>query len=359
MMEKYYEADADIGVLKGKRIAVIGYGSQGRGQSLNLKDSGLDVVIGLRKGKSWDAATNDGMKVMTVAEAVKRSDIIQILLPDESQGAVFRAEILPHLTLNKCLMFSHGFNIHFGQINPPSTVDVIMVAPKGPGFMVRRQYEEGKGVPALIAIHQDHSGKAHKIALAYAKGIGATRAVVLETTFREETETDLFGEQAVLCGGITSLIKAGFETLVDAGYAPEMAYLEVLHETKLIVDLIYEGGLTNMRKYVSNTAQYGDLTRGPRVIGEESYIAMEEILEEIQNGTFAREWMLENLVNRPVFNALTAADEDHLIEEVGREVRSLMPQFQKTEGKKPVKPVTKPVAKPAAKKAAKAPAKKK
>ncbi len=354
-MEKYYEADADIGVLKGKRIAVIGYGSQGRGQSLNLKDSGLDVVIGLRKGKSWDAASKDGMKVMTVAEAVKRSDIIQILLPDESQGAVYRAEILPHLTANKCLMFSHGFNIHFGQIVPPSTIDVIMVAPKGPGFMVRRQYEEGKGVPALIAIHQDHSGNAHKIALAYAKGIGATRAVVLETTFREETETDLFGEQAVLCGGITSLIKAGFETLVDAGYAPEMAYLEVLHETKLIVDLIYEGGLTNMRKYVSNTAQYGDLTRGPRVIGEESYIAMEEILEEIQNGTFAREWMLENLVNRPVFNALTAADEDHLIEEVGREVRSLMPQFQKNEGKKPGKSS----AKPAAKKAAKAPAKKK
>jgi ketol-acid reductoisomerase len=355
MMEKYYEADADIGVLKGKRIAVIGYGSQGRGQSLNLKDSGLDVVIGLRKGKSWDAASKDGMKVMTVAEAVKRSDIIQILLPDESQGAVFRAEILPHLTANKCLMFSHGFNIHFGQIVPPSTIDVIMVAPKGPGFMVRRQYEEGKGVPALIAIHQDHSGNAHKIALAYAKGIGATRAVVLETTFREETETDLFGEQAVLCGGITSLIKAGFETLVDAGYAPEMAYLEVLHETKLIVDLIYEGGLTNMRKYVSNTAQYGDLTRGPRVIGEESYIAMEEILEEIQNGTFAREWMLENLVNRPVFNALTAADEDHLIEEVGREVRGLMPQFQKNEGKKSVISS----AKPSAKKAAKAPAKNK
>lgn len=354
-MEKYYEADADISVLKGKRIAVIGYGSQGRGQSLNLKDSGLDVVIGLRKGKSWDAASKDGMKVMTVAEAVKRSDIIQILLPDESQGAVFRAEILPYLTANKCLMFSHGFNIHFGQIVPPSTIDVIMVAPKGPGFMVRRQYEEGKGVPALIAIHQDHSGNAHKIALAYAKGIGATRAVVLETTFREETETDLFGEQAVLCGGITSLIKAGFETLVDAGYAPEMAYLEVLHETKLIVDLIYEGGLTNMRKYVSNTAQYGDLTRGPRVIGEESYIAMEEILEEIQNGTFAREWMLENLVNRPVFNALTAADEDHLIEEVGREVRGLMPQFQKNEGKKPVKSTAKTVVKTAAK----APAKKK
>jgi ketol-acid reductoisomerase len=247
-------------------------------------------------------------------------------------------------------MFSHGFNIHFGQITPPSTVDVIMVAPKGPGFMVRRQYEEGKGVPALIAIHQDHSGNAHKIALAYAKGIGATRAVVLETSFREETETDLFGEQAVLCGGMTSLIKAGFETLVNAGYSPEMAYLEVLHETKLIVDLIYEGGLTNMRKYISNTAQYGDLTRGPRIIGEECYVAMEEILDEIQSGRFAREWMLENMVNRPVFNALTKADEDHLIEEVGREVRAMMPQFQKNEGEKPAKKTAKKPVKSAARK---------
>ena len=336
MLKKYYEADADLSVLKGKRIAVIGYGSQGRGQSLNLRDSGLDVVIGLRPGKSWDAATKDGMKVMKVADAVKKADIIQILLPDEHQAAVYRAEILPNLAKNKVLMFSHGFNIHFGQIVPPDNVDVVMVAPKGPGFMVRRQYEEGKGVPALIAVQQDYSGMAHKIALAYAKGIGATRAVVLETSFREETETDLFGEQAVLCGGMTSLIKAGFETLVDAGYAPEMAYLEVLHETKLIVDLIYEGGLTNMRKYISNTAQYGDLTRGPRVIGEESYIAMEEILEEIQSGEFAKEWMLENMVNRPVFNALTKADEEHLIEEVGKEVRSLMPQFRKEEPKKTV-----------------------
>ena len=329
MLKKYYESDADLGLLKGKRIAVIGYGSQGRGQSLNLRDSGLDVVIGLRKGKSWDAAVKDGMKVMTVGEAVKNSDIIQILLPDEHQGAVYRNEIFPNLSDKKVLMFSHGFNIHFGQIVPPDTVDVIMVAPKGPGFMVRRQYEEGKGVPALIAIHQDPSGKAHEIALAYAKGIGATRAVVLETSFREETETDLFGEQAVLCGGCTSLVKAGFETLVDAGYEPEMAYLEVLHELKLIVDLIYEGGLTNMRRYISNTAQYGDLTRGPRVIGEESYVAMQEILEEIQSGKFAREWMLENMVNRPVFTALTNADEDHLIEEVGAEVRAMMPQFKK------------------------------
>ena len=328
MLKKYYEADADIGVLKGKHIAVIGYGSQGRGQSLNLRDSGLDVVIGLRPGKSWDAANKDGMKVMKVADAVKQADIVQILLPDEHQGAIFRTEILPNLKENQCLMFSHGFNIHFGQIVPPATVDVIMVAPKGPGFMVRRQYEEGKGVPALIAVHQDHTGKAHKIALAYAKGIGATRAVVLETSFREETETDLFGEQAVLCGGCTSLVKAGFETLVNAGYEPEMAYLEVCHELKLIVDLIYEGGLTNMRQYISNTAQYGDLTRGPRVIGPEAYEAMQEILEEIQSGKFAREWMLENMVNRPMFTALTKADEEHLLEDVGKEVRGMMPQFR-------------------------------
>jgi ketol-acid reductoisomerase len=328
MLKKYYDTDADLGVLSKKRIAVIGYGSQGRGQSLNLRDSGLDVVIGLRQGKSWDAAVSDGFSVYPVSEAVKMADIVQILLPDENQGGVYKAEIKPYLTENKTLMFSHGFNIHFGQIVPPENVNVIMVAPKGPGFMVRRQYEEGKGVPALIAVQQDHTGNAHAIALAYAKGIGATRAVVFETSFREETETDLFGEQAVLCGGITSLIRAGFETLVDAGYAPEMAYLEVLHETKLIVDLIYEGGFTRMRRYVSNTAQYGDLTRGPRVIGPESQIAMAEILEEIQNGQFAREWMLENMVNRPVFNALTKKDEDHLIEEVGAEIRALMPQFR-------------------------------
>jgi ketol-acid reductoisomerase len=335
MVQKYYESDADIGVLKGKKIAVIGYGSQGRGQSLNVKDSGLDVVIGLRPGKSWDAAAKDGMRVMPVADAVKKADVVQILLPDEHQAAVYRSEILPHLSEKKCLMFSHGFNIHFGQIVPPPTVDVIMVAPKGPGAMVRRQYEDGKGVPALIAVYQDYTGNAHRIALAYAKAIGATRAVVLETTFREETETDLFGEQAVLCGGTTSLVKAGFETLVGAGYSPEMAYLEVLHELKLIVDLIYEGGLTNMRRYISNTAQYGDLTRGPRVIGPEVYVAMQEILADIQSGKFAREWMLENMVNRPVFNALTKKDEAHLIEDVGREVRAMMPQFKKEKGDVP------------------------
>jgi ketol-acid reductoisomerase len=350
MVQKYYESDADLGVLKGRKIAVIGYGSQGRGQSLNLKDSGLDVVIGLRPGKSWEAAKKDGMKVMPVAEAVKKSDVIQILLPDEHQAAVYRTEIMPHLADKKCLMFSHGFNIHFGQIVPPPNVDVIMVAPKGPGAMVRRQYEEGKGVPALIAVYQDYTGNAHAMALAYAKAIGATRAVVLETSFREETETDLFGEQAVLCGGTTSLVKAGFETLVNAGYSPEMAYLEVLHELKLIVDLIYEGGLTNMRKYISNTAQYGDLTRGPRVIGPEAYVAMQEILEDIQSGKFAREWMLENMVNRPVFNALTKADEAHLIEDVGREVRAMMPQFRKDEGKKSLKKTAKKAVKAAVRK---------
>lgn len=329
MIKKYYESDADLNVFQGKKIAVVGYGSQGRGQALNLRDSGLDVVIGLRPGKSWSAASSDGFKVYPVSEATKMADVVQMLLPDESQAAVYRSEIMPNLSENMCLMFSHGFNIHFGQIVPPPTIDVIMVAPKGPGHMVRRMYEEGKGVPALIAVHQDCTGNAHSLALAYAKGIGATRAVVLETSFREETETDLFGEQAVLCGGVTSLVKAGFETLVDAGYAPEMAYLEVLHELKLIVDLIYEGGLSNMRRSISNTAQYGDLTRGPRVIGPETYLAMQEILGEIQSGEFAREWMLENMVNRPVFNALTKADEEHLIEEVGLEVRDLMPQFKK------------------------------
>ncbi len=341
MIKKYYDADADLKALKGKTVAVIGYGSQGRGQALNLKESGVTVIIGLRPGKSWYAAVADGQKVMTVPEAVKKADIVQILLPDENQAVVYRSEIQPYMKEGKCLMFSHGFNIHYGQITPPETIDVIMVAPKGPGHMVRRTYQEGKGVPALIAVHQDATGNAHKIALAYAKGIGATRAVVLETTFREETETDLFGEQAVLCGGTTALVKAGFETLVDAGYAPEMAYLEVLHELKLIVDLIYEGGLTNMRHYISNTAQYGDLTRGPRVIGPEAYEAMQEILEEIQTGQFAKEWILENQVNRPVFNALTKADEEHLIEEVGIEIRSLMPQFKKDEGKKTQKKTTK------------------
>lgn len=329
MMEKYYETDADLKNLAGKTIAVIGYGSQGRGQALNLKDSGLKVIIGVRPGKSRDQAKKDGQEVYDVVEAAKKGDIIMILVPDELQAAVYKSEIMPYVTEKKCLMFSHGFNIHYGQIIPPTNVDVIMVAPKGPGHMVRRTYEQGMGVPALIAIEQDYTGNAKKYALAYAKGIGATRAVVLETTFREETETDLFGEQAVLCGGVTSLIKAGFDTLVDAGYAPEMAYLEVCHEMKLIVDLIYEGGFTKMREAVSNTAQYGDVSRGPRVIGHESYEAMSEILYEIQSGEFAKEWMLECMVNKPVFNALTRADEEHEIEKVGAELRGMMPQFKK------------------------------
>ncbi|HDR74074.1 MAG TPA: ketol-acid reductoisomerase [Methanoculleus sp.] len=328
MIKKYYESDADLANLDEKVIAVIGYGSQGRGQALNLRDSGLTVIIGLRPGSSWMRASEDGFEVHHVADAVKIADVVMVLLPDESQRVVYEREIHPYIVENNCLMFSHGFNIHFDQIVPPPNIDVIMVAPKGPGHMVRRMYEEGKGVPALIAVHQNYTGRAKDIALAYAKGIGGTRAVVLETTFAEETETDLFGEQVVLCGGLTSLIKAGFETLVDAGYAPEMAYLEVLHEVKLIVDLIYEGGLTKMRNSISNTAQYGDLTRGPRVIGTETYLAMQEILEEIQSGEFAREWMLENMVNRPRFNALTRADEEHLIEKVGRDVRDMMPQFR-------------------------------
>jgi ketol-acid reductoisomerase len=328
MVQKYYDADADLALLKGKKIAVIGYGSQGRGQALNLRDSGLDVIIGLRPGKSWDEAKKDNFEVYTVAEAVKIADLVQILLPDETQAAVFRTEIAENLRKGASLVFSHGFNIHYGQIVPPATVNVFMVAPKGPGYMVRRTYTEGMGVPALIAVYQDVNGNSRALALAYAKGIGATRAMVLETTFREETETDLFGEQAVLCGGITSLIRAGFETLVDAGYSPEMAYLEVLHETKLIIDLIYEGGFTKMRRYISNTAQYGDLTRGPRVIGPESQMEMQEILAEIQNGTFAKEWILENMVGRPVFNALTRADEEHEIEYVGAELRKDMPQFK-------------------------------
>jgi ketol-acid reductoisomerase len=308
----------------------MGYGSQGHAHALNLHDSGLNVIVGLRKGSSsWAKAENDGLKVMTVPEASKAADIIMILLPDEKQASVYYSEIEHNLEAGNALVFAHGFNIHYNQIVPPKNVDVFMVAPKGPGHIVRRTYTEGIGVPGLIAIYQDATGKARELALSYAKGIGAARAGVYETTFREETETDLFGEQAVLCGGCTSLVKAGFETLVDAGYEPEMAYLEILHELKLIVDLIYEGGLTNMRKYISNTAQYGDLTRGPRVIGPEAYEAMQEILEEIQSGRFAREWMLENMVNRPVFNALTKADEEHLIEEVGKEVRGMMPQFKK------------------------------
>lgn len=309
-----------------KVIAVLGYGSQGHAQAQNLKDSGLNVIIGLREGsKSAETAKADGFEVYSTAEAVKRADIIQILIPDEVQARVYKNEIEPNLVEGNALVFSHGFNIHFGQIVPPENVDVFMVAPKGPGHLVRRTYKEGKGVPGLLAVEQDYSGRAFDLGLAYAKGIGATRAGVIQTTFKEETETDLFGEQAVLCGGLTALIKAGFETLVAAGYQPEIAYFECFHEMKLIVDLLYEGGLSNMRYSISDTAQYGDLTVGPRIINEEVKKEMQAVLEDIQSGRFARDWILENAANRPNFNALTRKDEDSLLEKVGSKLRSMMP----------------------------------
>jgi len=326
LTKAFYDADADLNVLSGQKIAVLGYGSQGHAQAQNLKDSGCDVVVGLRKGsKSWALAESHGLTVTTVAEAAAQAQIIQILLPDESQAQVYATEIAPHLTEGKTLMFSHGFNIHFGQIVPPENVDVVMIAPKSPGHLVRRMYVQNQGVPSLLAIHQDYTGKAREVGLAYAKGIGSTRAGVIETTFKEETETDLFGEQAVLCGGLTSLIKAGFETLVEAGYQPEIAYFECLNEMKLIVDMIYEGGLGWMRYSVSDTCQFGDLTRGPRLINDDVRQEMKQILGEIQSGQFAKEWILENHANRPVYKALTKKDEDSQLEQVGRELREMMP----------------------------------
>ncbi|MCD5406056.1 MAG: ketol-acid reductoisomerase [Desulfotomaculum sp.] len=326
MAKIFYDQDADLNVLKDKTIAVLGYGSQGHAQALNLKDSGLNVIIGLKKGsKSWKKAEDAGFEVLTVSEASAKADIIQVLLPDEIQRNVYEQEIKEHLTSGKALMFSHGFNIHFNQIVPPEDVDVFMVAPKGPGHLVRRMYEEGKGVPALLAVHQDATGRAKELGLAYAKGIGCTRAGVFETTFREETETDLFGEQVVLAGGLAALIKAGFDTLVEAGYEPEMAYFECLHEVKLIVDLIYEGGLANMRDSVSNTCEFGDYTRGPRIITEETRKEMKKILREIQTGQFAKEWILENQAGNPVFNAMRKREKELQIEKVGAEIRKMMP----------------------------------
>lgn len=326
MAKIFYDQDADLNVLKDKTIAVLGYGSQGHAQALNLKDSGLNAIIGLKKGsKSWKKAEDAGFEVLTVSEASAKADIIQVLLPDEIQRSVYEQEIKEHLTSGKALMFSHGFNIHFNQIVPPEDVDVFMVAPKGPGHLVRRMYEEGKGVPALLAVHQDTTGKAKELGLAYAKGIGCTRAGVFETTFREETETDLFGEQVVLAGGLAALIKAGFDTLVEAGYEPEMAYFECLHEVKLIVDLIYEGGLANMRDSVSNTCEFGDYTRGPRIITEETRKEMKKILREIQTGQFAKEWILENQAGNPVFNAMRKREKELQIEKVGAEIRKMMP----------------------------------
>ncbi|MFN9175767.1 MAG: ketol-acid reductoisomerase [Synechocystis sp.] len=324
MARMYYDQDANLDLLAGKTVAIIGYGSQGHAHALNLKDSGVNVVVGLYEGsKSVAKAEAAGLKVLSVSAAAKAADLIMILLPDEVQKAIYEAEIAPNLAEGNILLFAHGFNINFGQIVPPSTVDVVMVAPKGPGHLVRRTYEQGQGVPALFAVYQDASGQARDYAMAYAKGIGGTRAGVLETTFREETETDLFGEQVVLCGGLTALIKAGFDTLVEAGYQPELAYFECLHEVKLIVDLIVEGGLEKMRDSISNTAEYGDLTRGPRIVTEETREEMRQILHEIQSGQFAREFVLENQAGKPGFTAMRRRESEELIEEVGKDLRAM------------------------------------
>jgi ketol-acid reductoisomerase len=325
MPKMYYEKDTDLNLLRGKKVAVIGYGSQGHAHALNLHESGVDVIVGLYNGsKSWDKAEAAGLKVATVAEAAKAADLVMILLPDEKQAKIYNEEIAPNLEEGNALVFAHGFNIHFGQIKPPAYVDVFMVAPKGPGHLVRRTYTEGAGVPCLIAIHQDASGKAKQYALAYANGIGGARAGVLETTFKDETETDLFGEQAVLCGGVSELIKAGFETLVEAGYAPENAYFECMHEMKLIVDLLYQGGLSMMRYSISDTAEYGDYQIGKRIITDETKKEMKNVLTEIQDGTFAKNWLLENATNRPGFNARRRKEAEHPIEKVGKELRGMM-----------------------------------
>src|SRR5262250_2457025 len=325
-MQVYYDRDADLGSLKGKKVAVLGYGSQGHAHANNLRDSGIDVVVGLRKGSSsWPKAENAGLKVAETADAAASAGIVMILLPDELQGEAYEKEIKPGLKNGNYLAFGHGFNIHFKRVVPPSGVNVFMVAPKGPGHLVRSEFQKGRGVPCLLAAHQDPSGDTRRVGLAYAKAIGGTRAGVLETTFKEETETDLFGEQAVLCGGLTELIRAGYETLVAAGYSPEMAYFECLHEVKLIVDLIYEGGIANMRYSISNTAEYGDMTRGKRVVGHEARQAMKQILADIQSGKFANEWMEEHRVGQPHFRELRQEAEQHPIEGVGRKLRALMP----------------------------------
>lgn len=321
----YYDSDANFDLLKQRTVAVIGYGAQGRAQSLNLKDSGANVVVGLYEGsRSKARAEAEGLTVKNVEEAAAMADIVQVLIPDERHSTVYREQIAPNMQAGNMLMVSHGFSVHFGQIVPAADIDVAMIAPKGPGSLVREVFEGGGGVPCLIAIHQDTSGTARDIALAYARGIGGTRAGVIETTFREETETDLFGEQAVLCGGTAALIKAAFDTLVEAGYQPEMAYFECLHELKLIVDLIYTGGLSKMRNDVSNTAEYGDLTRGPVLIDDNVRERMRQILADVQGGIFAREWVLENQANQPVLGALRRREEEHPIEEVGKNLRSMM-----------------------------------
>ena len=328
-MKILYDSDADLQNILKKKVAIIGFGSQGHAHALNLSDSGADVVVGLREGASWKKAEAMGLKVMPVADAVKQADVVMILAPDEVQPAIYQNEIAPHLKDGAFLAFGHGFNIHFGQIQPPAEVNVFMVAPKGPGHLVRSEYTKGSGVPCLLAVHQDPSGETTQVGLAYASAIGGGRAGVIETNFREETETDLFGEQVVLCGGLTSLIQAGYETLVEAGYSPEMAYFECLHEVKLIVDLIYQGGIANMRYSISTTAKYGDVTRGPRIITNETKQTMKKILREIQSGRFAREWVLENQANRPVYNALLKRGKEHPIEEVGEQLRGMMPWLHK------------------------------
>lgn len=325
----YYENDADLSLLQGKTIAVIGYGSQGHAQAQNLRDSGLKVIIGSRKGGSWNQAEQDGFEVYTVDEASKLADLVQILMPDETQAKVYNEQIAPHLKSGSGILFSHGFNIHFGQIVPADNIDVFMIAPKSPGHLVRRTYTEGFGVPGLIAIYQDATGNAKDIGLAYAKGIGCTRAGVIETTFREETETDLFGEQVVLCGGVTHLVQAGFETLIDAGYQPEVAYFECLHELKLIVDLMYEGGISRMRHSISDTAEYGDYVSGPRIVNDDTKVEMRKILAEIQNGEFARNFILENQSNRAFFTATRRRQAEHPIEQVGAKLRDMMQWLKK------------------------------
>ncbi len=330
MKKMSYDQDANWDLIRNKQVAVIGYGSQGHAHALNLKDNGIKVTVGLYEGsKSWESAEREGLAVATVAEATAQADIVMILLPDEKQAAVYRDHIRPNLRAGAALAFAHGFNIHFNQIQPPANIDVFMVAPKGPGHLVRRVFLEGKGVPCLLAVHQDSSGQTQDLALAYARGIGGTRAGVLLTTFAEETETDLFGEQAVICGGVSELISAGFETLTAAGYQPELAYFECLHEMKLIVDLMHEGGLAAMRHSISDTAEFGDYMSGRRIITDATRAEMKKILAEIQDGSFAKTWILENQANRPVFNALRREKAAHPIEIVGKELRAMMPWLKK------------------------------
>jgi ketol-acid reductoisomerase len=327
----FYDSDADLGVLDGKKVAIVGYGSQGHAQAQNLRDSGVDVVVAELEGTAnYDLAKEHGFDPTTAGEAASLADVVQILAQDDVQAKLYREEVGGHMTQGKTLVFSHGFNIHFGQIQPAAHLDVVMIAPKGPGHLVRSEYEKGAGVPSLVAIHQDASGRALETALAYAKGLGATRAGVIKTTFKEETETDLFGEQTVLCGGVSELVKAGFDTLVEAGYQPEIAYFECLHELKLIVDLFYQGGISFMRYSVSDTAEYGDYSRGNRIITEQTRETMRDILAEVQSGEFAREWILENQAGRPVFNALRRMEKDHPIEEVGARLRAMMPWLKKS-----------------------------